>query len=161
MPDIMSSDQRSRLMSRICGKNTTPERYVAVLLDGADLDFLSHDRSLPGCPDFVLPKYRLAIFVDGDFWHGWRFPIWKHKLSLKWQIKISENRRRDASNRRKLRRMGWKVLRIWEHQIEADLFGCLDQIIRSAGTKSLTRTQFADVTATLPPLKRRNRLPKP
>jgi DNA mismatch endonuclease (patch repair protein) len=61
------------------------------------------------------------VFVDGDFWHGWRFPQWKDKLQPYWLKKIERNRRRDRYNFQRLRRDGWMVLRFWSHQVERDL----------------------------------------
>jgi DNA mismatch endonuclease (patch repair protein) len=98
-------------------------------LAGLRLHWSSHDRSLPGTPDFVFARQRVVIFVDGDFWHGWRFPIWKDKLSLKWEQKIERTRQRDADAHRKLRSSGWRVLRIWEHQIERDLDVCVSKVL--------------------------------
>ena len=95
------------------------------------LTWESHVRELPGRPDFVFRADRVAVFVDGDFWHGWRFPQWREKLSDKWEDKIETNRRRDARNHRRLRRMGWKVLRIWEHQIARSREACLMRVVSS------------------------------
>ena len=116
--DIMSPATRSALMARIRGKGTRPELLVAELLKSVGIVFDEHARDLPGRPDFVLRDFRVAVFVDGDFWHGWRFPKWRLKLSEKWEVKIEGNRLRDARNFRALRRGGWRVVRIWEHQIE-------------------------------------------
>ena len=116
--DIMSPEKRSALMARIKGKDTQPERAVAAAFELAGLtDWESHAKDLPGRPDFVFRVPMVAVFVDGDFWHGWRFPIWKDKLSIKWELKIASNRARDQRNFRKLRRRGWTVIRLWEHQI--------------------------------------------
>ena len=93
------------------------------------LTWEGHVKELPGRPDFVFRDARLAVFVDGDFWHGWRFPQWRHKLSEKWEAKIEETRRRDARNHRRLRRMGWKVVRIWEHQIKKSREECVTRVI--------------------------------
>jgi DNA mismatch endonuclease (patch repair protein) len=128
--DIMSPEKRSALMSRIRGRNTGPERVLAEGIRSFDRLWESHARDLPGCPDFVFRESRLVVFVDGDFWHGWRFPAWRHKLQDKWESKIAQNQIRDRRNRAKLRRGGWTVLRIWEHQIEQDLTGCLLRIKR-------------------------------
>ena len=95
------------------------------------LTWESHVGELPGRPDFVFRADRVAVFVDGDFWHGWRFPLWREKLSDKWEDKIEATRRRDARNRRRLRRMGWKVVRIWEHQIDRSREDCLMRILSS------------------------------
>jgi DNA mismatch endonuclease (patch repair protein) len=68
------------------------------------------------------------VFVDGDFWHGWRFPVWRDKLSEVWEAKIAATRHRDARNFRRLRRSGWRVVRIWEHQLARDADGCVARI---------------------------------
>ena|SRR5947207_998664 len=127
--DIMSVEKRSALMSKIRGKNTGPERAVSKRFASLRLRWASHDTSLPGTPDFVFPRQRVVIFVDGDFWHGWRFPAWKDKLSLKWEQKIERTRQRDAAARDKLRSSGWHVIRIWEHQIERDLDQCVNKVL--------------------------------
>ncbi len=127
--DIMSAEKRSALMSRIRGKGTKPELVVAALLAEAGLKWEEHVKDLPGRPDFVLRKARVAIFVDGDFWHGWRFPAWRLKLSEKWERKIETNRRRDVRNFRALRRADWKVIRLWEHQIKKSPADCLARIL--------------------------------
>ena len=137
--DIMSVEKRSALMSRIRGKGTKPELIVADLLAQAGLRCELHVKDLPGRPDFVLRKARVAIFVDGDFWHGWRFPAWRLKLSEKWEKKIESNRLRDIRNHRLLRRQGWTVIRIWEHQIENDPIVCVNRI-RSAITVRLRKS---------------------
>ena len=117
----MDRATRSRVMSRIRGKDTGPERVIAEVLAAAGLDAEQQVRDLPGRPDFVLRDARVAIFVDGDFWHGWRFSRWRHKLSEKWEEKIEANRRRDMRNHARLKRAGWTVVRVWQHQIESDL----------------------------------------
>jgi DNA mismatch endonuclease (patch repair protein) len=115
-------------MARIKGKDTAPELVVAERLRAMGLEFESHARDLPGRPDFVLRERQVAIFCDGDFWHGWRFPTWRLKLSEKWEAKIDKNRRRDVRNHRRLRELGWTVVRLWEHQIERDIDDCLARI---------------------------------
>lgn len=127
--DIMSPAKRSALMARIRSSNTTPERAIAELLWADGFAFEQHPRDLPGRPDFAFRQARVAVFVDGDFWHGWRFPLWKHKLAPKWQAKIASNRRRDQRNFRLLRQSGWVVIRIWEHQIETSLLKCRQRLL--------------------------------
>ena len=135
--DIMSPETRSRVMSRIKGQGTQPEKAVMAELRRRKIYFATHAKELPGRPDIVFRRIKMAVFIDGDFWHGWRFPLWKHKLSEKWQEKISATRERDQRKFRKLRRLGWKVLRIWEHEIERDPEECVDRIL-SAREKRLT-----------------------
>ncbi len=162
MTDIMSPQARKRVMSRIRGKNTNPERYLSLLLQASGLQFRQHDRTLPGTPDFVLEQDKIAIFVDGDFWHGWRFPAWKHKLSLSWRQKIEGNRFRDSKNHRALRKMGWKIIRIWEHQIETDILYCVRRVIICAKQDDIVDwIEIKNCMSGLPKLKRRDRLPKP
>lgn len=131
--DIMSPEKRSALMAKIKGKGTLPEREVSRALSAIDLSWESHVRDLPGRPDFVFRDAKVVLFVDGDFWHGWRFPQWQDKLSEAWELKIAANRARDLRNHRKLRRMGWKVIRLWEHQISHDLPNVMTRVAAALG----------------------------
>ena len=132
--DIMSPEKRSAVMSRIRGKNTGPERLLFRELRRKRIHFATHASDLPGRPDIVFRRIKLAIFVDGDFWHGWRFPLWEHKLSDKWRKKIAATRERDQRNFRRLRRLGWTVIRIWEHQIEKEPESCVKKILDARKT---------------------------
>jgi DNA mismatch endonuclease (patch repair protein) len=127
--DIMSPEKRSAVMARIRGTNTGPEQRLERLLRSARRKFDKHARDLPGRPDFVFRRHRVAVFVDGDFWHGWRFPLWRLKLSVKWEAKIEANRRRDARNHARLRRDGWVVVRIWEHEMDRNPLACLQKVL--------------------------------
>ncbi len=129
MTDIMSKEARSRVMSRIHGKNTGIERAVARALRKRGVRPQRHASDLPGQPDFVFRKAKLAVFTDGDFWHGWRFPAWAQKLSPTWRRKIEETRRRDRKNTVRLRRLGWTVIRLWEHSIAKDTDECCERIL--------------------------------
>jgi DNA mismatch endonuclease (patch repair protein) len=128
--DIMSAETRSRVMARIRGRDTGPELLVAAGLAALGLSYEAHARDLPGRPDFVFRDIKLAIFVDGDFWHGYRFAVWRDKLSPAWELKIAGNRKRDTRNLRLLRAQGWKVIRLWEHQLERNAGGCLRRVAR-------------------------------
>lgn len=75
-------------MSRIRGKNTGIEEIVAGLFSSQGMIFERHAKDLPGRPDFVFRADKVVVFVDGDFWHGWRFPLWRDKLSEKWEEEI-------------------------------------------------------------------------
>jgi DNA mismatch endonuclease (patch repair protein) len=129
----MTVEQRSATMSRIRGRDTKPELLVAGLLDGLGLEWEGQVRRLPGRPDFVFEEARVAVFVDGDFWHGWRFPRWRHKLAPFWEAKIAGNRARDRRNHAKLRRRGWRVVRIWEHQLKSDPTACIRRVVDRLG----------------------------
>ena len=126
--DIISAEKRSVVMARIRGKDTGPERTVGLMLARGGFFHETQARDLPGRPDFVMRDVRLVVLVDGDFWHGWQFSLWRDKLSPKWEEKIAQNRKRDARNIRLLRRDNWKVVKLWEHQIAADPEGCAFRI---------------------------------
>lgn len=128
MVDNLTPEQRSYMMSRNRSTNTAPELRIRRLTHSRGLRYRTHVKSLPGRPDLAFPKAKVAVFVDGDYWHGWRFPLWKHKLADYWRVKIERNRRRDTANFRRLRRQGWMVIRIWEHQVKEDAEGCIDRI---------------------------------
>lgn len=129
-------------MSRNRGKDTKLELLVRSELHKRGYRFRKHVKELPGCPDIVFPQAKVAVFIDGDFWHGFRYPAWKSTLSEFWQRKIEANRKRDGSNHRKLRRIGWRVIRLWEHEIENDLDRALGRIVRlleEAATRPIGR----------------------
>ena len=136
MPDNLTPEQRSYCMSRIKGKDTGLEVRVRSELHKRGLRFRKHVKGLPGKPDVVFPGARVVVFVDGDFWHGYRFPSWEHKVSDFWKEKISKTRRRDARNHRKLRSMGWTVIRLWQHEIHKDLDGCVKRVARAVNYPS-------------------------
>lgn len=139
--DIMSPATRSAVMSRIRGKGTKPEKAIEAGLREAGLDFEMHVRDLPGRPDFVFRTARLVVFVDGDFWHGYRFEQWRLKLSEHWESKILANRARDRRIRRDLRKDGWTVLPLWEHQITASPARCVRRIAKAADQAGLRETE--------------------
>lgn len=134
MADKLSPQQRSRLMSRIRQKDTDLETAVRSRLHRVGYRFRKHVVGLPGRPDIVFPRERLAVFIDGDFWHGWRFPQWKGTITPFWQEKIEGNRRRDRRNFAALRRSGWYVLRIWGHEISHDPDGATARVIAAIGS---------------------------
>lgn len=123
MPDHLTPEQRSRAMKRVKLKNGSLEKLVQLELRAKGLRFRCHDRRLPGRPDIVFPRERVAVFVDGDFWHGWRLPAWEDKLSEFWRVKLHANRARDQRNFRRLRALGWRVIRLWQHDVLRDLTG--------------------------------------
>lgn len=129
MPDHLTPEQRFRAMSRVKLKDGSLEKAIQSELHRRRYRFRRHVKDLPGTPDLVLPKKRVVVFIDGDFWHGYRLPTWEAKLSDFWREKIRTNRKRDIKNFRKLRRMGWKVIRVWQHQIRKDLEGCMARIL--------------------------------
>ena len=128
MPDNLSPEHRRKTMQAVKGSNTSLERVVEAAFLGRGWVCRRNVADMPGKPDFVFAEARLAVFVDGDFWHGWRFPLWCDKLTPYWKGKIERNRRRDVANFRRLRRLGWRVLRLWEHQVAKDLPGAVQRV---------------------------------
>lgn len=114
--DSLTPAERSDRMSRIRGKDTVPELTVRRYLHSRGFRYRLHVSNLPGKPDLVLPRYSVAIFVHGCFWHAHscqkgRVPATRSSF---WERKFCTNRVRDARNVRALRRMGWRVLTVWE-----------------------------------------------
>ena len=129
MVDPLTPEQRSRAMKRVKLRDGPLERLVQNELRARGLKFRRHLHNLPGRPDIVFAREKVAIFVDGDFWHGYRLPLWEKKLSPFWREKLRANRKRDRRNFRKLRACDWKVVRIWEHQLELNLRSCVERIL--------------------------------
>jgi DNA mismatch endonuclease (patch repair protein) len=118
MPDFLSKKERSRLMSRIKGKNSALEKFVFIELKRRRFKFRKHVKKLAGSPDVAFVRKKLVVFVDGDFWHGYKYAKWGARLKPFWRDKIESNMRRDRRNFAKLRKDGWTVLRVWGHQIK-------------------------------------------
>lgn len=117
--DKLSKEKRSVLMSKIRSKNTQFENNFIKELQKVSLKFKTHVNTIKGKPDIVFTKQKVCVFLDSDFWHGWQFPRWRHLLKNDfWKSKIENNRKRDARTTRHLRRIGWRVIRLWEHQLK-------------------------------------------
>ena len=141
MPDTLSQSQRSYCMSSIRGKNTKPEILVRKGLHARGFRFRLHNNKLPGSPDIVLPKYGVAIMVNGCFWHGHKGCRYatKPKSNVEfWETKIARNRHRDEVTNAHLEALGWHVITVWECELrgESILASRLDELaeeIREAG----------------------------
>jgi DNA mismatch endonuclease (patch repair protein) len=113
--DIFTREQRSRLMSRIRGRDTGPELLIRSMLHRLGYRFRLHRKDLTGTPDIVFPSRRSVVFVNGCFWHGHRCPRGRLPSSnvVFWEQKIGKNKRRDHRACKQLREEGWKVLTVW------------------------------------------------
>lgn len=108
-------------MSRIRSKETGIERTVFSYLRRHKIYFQRHYSKALGKPDIALPAKKLAVFVNGDFWHGYKFNAWKNRIpQTYWLQKIETNIKRDKKNYRALKRQGWKILKVWGHQVIED-----------------------------------------
>lgn len=126
MTDIFSKKKRSEIMSKIRGKNTKAEllfrRSLSAEVYPRGFRYRLHYKKITGSPDIVFVKQKMAIFIDGDFWHGRGFDRKKSKLPKKyWIPKIEENIRRDHRVNRRLKKECWKVIRIWESDARKNL----------------------------------------
>lgn len=131
MTDIFTKEKRSQIMSRVKGTNTSLELVIFKLLKDKGLHFEKHSKTLPGKPDIVFPKRKLVVFIDGDFWHGWKFEDYKYKLTDYWFNKIKSNIIRDRKNKLLLKKEGWRIIRLWEHRIAKNPSGCIKTIQRA------------------------------
>lgn len=121
MADIVDPATRSRMMSGIQGKNTSPELLIRRALHAKGFRFRIHAKHLPGKPDLILPKYKAVIFIHGCFWHGHEcryFKVPKTRPEF-WLEKIGKNRARDKSQIISLQALGWRVLLVWECAVRA------------------------------------------
>ncbi len=131
MADIVDKATRSRMMSGIKGKNTKPELIVRRALHRAGYRFRLHRKDLPGKPDIVLPRYRIAIFVHGCFWHrhDCKYFKWPKTRPEFWREKINRNVERDREKITLLEKMRWKVRIVWECETRNSTFST-DEIFR-------------------------------
>jgi DNA mismatch endonuclease (patch repair protein) len=127
-----TTKERSKLMSKIKGVDTKPELKLRKALWKLGYRYRKNVKLLPGKPDIVYKKYKLTVFVDGEFWHGYEWEDKKQKIRSNrefWIPKIERNIQRDQFNNQLLLDSGWTVIRFWEKEIKRDLEHCLNRII--------------------------------
>ena len=124
MADTHSKETRSYNMSHIRSTNSKPEELVRKYLFSKGFRYRKNVRTLPGCPDIVLKKYKTVIFVNGCFWHKHDCPrfVWPSSNEEYWRPKILKNVERDRENSEKLTSMGWKVITVWECELKKKEF---------------------------------------
>ena len=123
MIDVVDQKTRSRMMSRIRGKDTRPEMLVRSGLHRLGFRFRLHARNLPGSPDLVLKRYRAVVFVHGCYWHrheGCRYATTPATRREFWLEKFRANVARDRRHQQKLREAGWRVFVVWECALRRD-----------------------------------------
>lgn len=134
MADTLTPEARSRLMSRIRSKGTSIDRKMERILARSGARFEMYPR-MTGSPDFASRRRRIAVFCDGDFWHGYRYAERKKPSARYWRDKIERNMARDRYVTKRLRREGWSVLRFWEHDIHKNPSKCARRVRRKLDEK--------------------------
>lgn len=137
MVDVVDSTTRSRMMAGMKSKDTRPEMVVRRFLHSEGFRYRLHVSNLPGKPDIVLPKYKVAIFVHGCFWHrhkGCKYTTNPDQNKNKWQEKFRQNIERDEGQVTELINQGWRVIVVWECGLRAsnpDLAWLVAHIMKS------------------------------
>ena len=137
-----TDDKTSRRMSKVKLKGGDDEKRLAKALWHKGYRYHLNDKNLPGSPDIAILRYHIAVFVDGEFWHGYDWEIRKPRLKRNrdyWIEKIEENMNRDRRVDQTLEMLGWKPIRFWSKEVKKDLDSCvktvedliLDEMIKS------------------------------
>ncbi|NMH86974.1 very short patch repair endonuclease [Flavivirga algicola] len=127
-----TTKKRSKMMSKIRGKNTKPEMRFRKALWKEGVRYRVNSKQLPGQPDISIKKYKLAIFIDGEYWHGYNWDERKGKLKTNrdfWIPKIERNMQRDREVNAQLRDMGYTIFRFWAHEIKNNLKTCINDVM--------------------------------
>lgn len=157
MTDIVSPQTRSRIMSRIRSRNTRPEMTVRRYLWREGFRYRLCVGKLPGRPDIVMRKLKVAIFVNGCFWHGHEVHGKEGPKTNKeyWSAKIEANKKRDIENGIKLRQMGWTVITIWECELspknQQETLERLGETLRMLKASPYKRTDLQDLNLAAEP----------
>lgn len=127
-----TTPERSSLMKKIKSNNTKPEIKLRKALWAAGIRYRLNVTKLLGKPDIVMQKHKLVIFIDGEFWHGFKWEEKKPKIKANrhyWIKKIERNIQRDIENTKFLQESGYAVIRFWEHEIKKDIDSCVKKIL--------------------------------
>ena len=130
-------------MRKIKAKNTTPEIILRKALWNEGIRYRKENKGITGNPDIAIKKYKLAIFIDGEFWHGYKWQEKKRKIKSNreyWIKKIEKNIARDKKNNLLLKEQDWIVLRFWEHEIKKELNKCVNKVKNAIASQSSTLT---------------------
>lgn len=126
-----STNKSSAVMRKIKGKNTTCEIKLRKRIWHQGYRYRINVKSIPGKPDLVFKGKKIAVFIDGDFWHGYDWENKKTKIKTNrdyWIPKIERNIQRDREVTNQLKNLGWQVIRLWEHELRSDIDGSIKKI---------------------------------
>jgi DNA mismatch endonuclease (patch repair protein) len=129
---FVTTEERSALMAKIKSKDTKPEVVFRKALWQLGIRYRKNYKKLPGSPDIYLPKYKLSIFIDGEFWHGYDWENKKGKIKSNdkfWIAKIERNMERDKKNNKLLNEMGINVIRFWGNMVLSNLEMCIESVL--------------------------------
>ncbi|MFC2039847.1 very short patch repair endonuclease [Chloroflexota bacterium] len=130
---FVTSEKRSKTMKLISSSNTEPEIQMRKLLWRNGIRYRLYDETLPGKPDIVIKKHKIAVFIDGEFWHGFQWNSKKKKIKANrdyWIPKIERTIERDKKNNQLLEERGWTVVRYWTSEVQKNQQNCLEIIAR-------------------------------
>ncbi len=132
-----TTEKRSKIMGKIRAKDTKPEMYFRKALWKKNIRFRVNSKKLPGKPDVSIEKYKLAVFIDGEFWHGYNWDERKRDIKTNkkfWVPKIERNMQRDREVNRQLADMDFTVFRFWDHEIKNNLDKCINDVLMYIAT---------------------------
>lgn len=127
-----TTKKRSKIMSKIRGKNTKPELLFRKALWKKGVRYRVNNKKLPGKPDVSIQKYKIAVFIDGEYWHGYNWDERKDNIKSNrdfWVPKIERNMQRDREVNRQLMDMGYTIFRFWEKEIKNELNKCINDVL--------------------------------
>jgi len=149
MADIVDARTRSRMMAAVRRENTAPELALRRALHALGVrGYRLHRRDIPGSPDIVWIGRRVAVFVDGSFWHGHPSAYKPGKSGEFWDKKIARNIERDRAVDAELTARGWIVLRFWDFEVKADALRCAERVKQVLESLTSTETGGVGVYAT-------------
>lgn len=144
MTDFLSKETRSRVMSRIRAKDTKPELALRRSLFAHGVrGWRCHQKKVAGKPDVAFTSRRVAVFVDGCFWHGHPDFFTPGKSGAYWDVKIARTQERDRLANEALTEAGWKVIRFWDFEVEQDVDECVQKVIALLEESSLASSPAA------------------
>jgi DNA mismatch endonuclease (patch repair protein) len=130
--DNLTPEQRSKTMAKIRSKDTAAELALRRALWQLGVRYRKHYQKVPGVPDIALPGKKIAVFVDGEFWHGFQWDSRKEAIKSNrayWIPKIERNIARDRAIEKDLQSAGWAVLRFWSREVLLDPIGCAKKVV--------------------------------